>query len=310
MRIGLQARRGREGQRDYACPATAAGSTASIRACSAFPWCMLCSGFWYENRTGDFIAPVLGAARRESHGHRRRSDREHTSLTPPWNWIREPNKYKVQTDDAGVYQFSNLPAGEYTLTIRVRRIQDAALIKSIGLLEPESRNECPTLLWMSETRMWRTALSRSRSLLRGILFGTLSGSVDPPAAGVEVTLVCRTFQCVQLNQDGFQRTILVRDAFCWRLRPELSPRRLLSGKRDRIRIHRECRLGIRVQLRSGWSSVPTATAIPSCARSGPSRSANNNYSVTTRWSGQSTRTTSYSRSTRSSPCCARNGRIE
>ena len=26
-------------------PATAAGSTASIRACSASPWCMLCSGF-------------------------------------------------------------------------------------------------------------------------------------------------------------------------------------------------------------------------------------------------------------------------
>jgi len=106
------------------------------------------------------------------------------------------NKYTVQANDSGIYQFSNLPAGEYTLTIRVpgftRRI-----VKSIGLLELEQK------------RIFDVPLDIGNCFFRDIIllplsetFGRLTGSVDPPMAGIEVTLVCRTFSaCASTTTD-------------------------------------------------------------------------------------------------------------
>jgi hypothetical protein len=100
----------------------------------------------------------------------------------------EANNYRVQADDAGVYQFSNLPAGEYTLTFRVPGFPNRRVM-SIGLLEAEQKR-IPDVTLDVERCGW---LLRDIVLLHGTLFGTLSGSVDPPAKDVDVTLVCRTF---------------------------------------------------------------------------------------------------------------------
>jgi hypothetical protein len=100
------------------------------------------------------------------------------------------NKYKVQADDAGVFQFSNLPAGEYMLTILVPGFSNRR-VKSIELLEPEQKR-IPDVTLDIEPCGWPR---RDIILLPpGDPFGELSGTVLPPASGVEVFLICRTFQ--------------------------------------------------------------------------------------------------------------------
>jgi len=103
----------------------------------------------------------------------------------------ETNDYKVQADDSGVYQFSNVPAGEYTLTIQVPGFRNRT-IKSIGLLTGEPKR-LPDVTLDTGSNGCGPPPPRDLVLLRGTLFGTLSGSVDPPAKDVDVTLVCRTF---------------------------------------------------------------------------------------------------------------------
>lgn len=100
----------------------------------------------------------------------------------------ETKKYLVQADDAGVYQFSNLPAGEYMLTFRVPGFPNRRVM-SISLLEGDHKR-IPDVTLDVDRCGW---LLRDIVLLRGTLFGTLSGSVDPPGKDVNVTLVCRTF---------------------------------------------------------------------------------------------------------------------
>jgi hypothetical protein len=98
------------------------------------------------------------------------------------------NKYKAEADDAGVYRFSNLPSGEYTLTFRLPGYGERT-IKSIRILEQEQKRLPDVPLDLR-----RCGSSPDLLLLPGeYLFGRLNGSVAPAAAGVEVTLVCRTF---------------------------------------------------------------------------------------------------------------------
>ncbi len=99
-------------------------------------------------------------------------------------------KYQTQTNDAGVFEFSNLPGGQYTLTIRVPGFKSRT-IKSITLLELEKRRLPDVPMDVS---LPCRGTSRDLVLLApGTVFGRLTGTVDPPAAEVEVTLVCRTF---------------------------------------------------------------------------------------------------------------------
>ena len=113
----------------------------------------------------------------------------------------ETDDYKVQADDSGVYQFSNLPAGEYTLTIRVPGFINRR-IKSIGLLTGEPKRLPDVTLDIGNNGCGGPP-PRDLVLLPGTLFGTLSGTVDPPAKDVDVTLVCRTFSaCSSTRTDS------------------------------------------------------------------------------------------------------------
>jgi len=106
-------------------------------------------------------------------------------------------KYQTQTDEAGGFQFANLPAGEYTLTSRVTGFRNRT-VKSILLADGE------------EKRIPDIPLDRGCDLFRDLLllpsggfFGRLSGSVFPPMSEVEVTLICRTFRaCASTKTDS------------------------------------------------------------------------------------------------------------
>jgi hypothetical protein len=111
------------------------------------------------------------------------------------------NKYQIQADTSGVYQFSNLPAGKYTLIIRVPGFSSRT-IKSIDLLEREPKR-LPDVTLDIGTNGCGPPPPRDLVLLPGTLFGTLSGTVDPPAKDVDVTLVCRTFSaCSSTRTDS------------------------------------------------------------------------------------------------------------
>jgi hypothetical protein len=113
----------------------------------------------------------------------------------------ETNNYRVQADDAGVFQFSNLPAGKYTLTIRAAGFS-SRIVKSIDLLEREPKRLPDVTLDIGSSNCG-PRLPRDLVLLPGVQFGTLSGSVDPPAKDVDVTLVCRTFSaCSSTRTDS------------------------------------------------------------------------------------------------------------
>jgi hypothetical protein len=107
-------------------------------------------------------------------------------------------KYQIQADDAGVYQFSNLPAGEYTLTLQALGFYRLT-VKPIKLLEGEQKR-VPELILDVGASGCGTPFPPAFQLLAGeAMFGGLAGSVVryggslQPVEGVDVTLVCRTF---------------------------------------------------------------------------------------------------------------------
>ena len=115
-------------------------------------------------------------------------------------------KYLARTDDAGVYQFSNLAAGDYTLTFRAPGFK-VRIVRSIGLSEREQKRIPDITLDASsscsgggESGPFATEL---RPVTGDVSFGRLSGSVLPQVQGVEVALVCRTFSvCKSTRTDS------------------------------------------------------------------------------------------------------------
>lgn len=105
-------------------------------------------------------------------------------------------KYLARTDDAGVYQFSNLAAGDYTLTLRVPGFK-VRIVKSIGLLAGEQKRIPDITLDVASSCRGGGESGPFATELRPVTgdnsFGRLSGNVLPPVADVQVTLVCRTF---------------------------------------------------------------------------------------------------------------------
>jgi hypothetical protein len=163
----------------------------------------------------------------------------------------ETNRYKVQADDMGVYQFSNLPPGEYALTFRVPGFRNRT-IKSIGLLtgEPKRLPDVPLDIGFCGKPPLRDLV-----LLPGVLFGTLSGSVDPPAKGVEVTLVCRTFSaCGSTKTDSNGRFSF----------------EMLSAGVYGLNFHRdgfypENATGYEYTVNAGWESVYAPKELEKCS---------------------------------------------
>ena len=86
---------------------------------------MLCSGFWYETRTGAILLiPFSSPAQEATAGLTVRSS-GYTGAYIPHAAVELDSgakKYQVSTDDAGVYQFSNLPRGRIHAEVRVPRI--------------------------------------------------------------------------------------------------------------------------------------------------------------------------------------------
>jgi hypothetical protein len=99
-------------------------------------------------------------------------------------------KYQARTDDAGVYKFSSLSAGQYTLTFTPEAYVTLT-VKSIGLSEGEAKQipEITISLYRCPPPPHREFVQMVPSLS----FGELSGSVLPSAAGIDVVLTCRTF---------------------------------------------------------------------------------------------------------------------
>jgi hypothetical protein len=100
--------------------------------------------------------------------------------------------YQVYADDTGIYRFSNLPAGEYTLNVKMVGFKSRT-VKSIRLSEREPNRLLDIPLDVASIACGRPIILDRILLPSGAAFGSLTGSVSPPMAGVEVTLVCRTF---------------------------------------------------------------------------------------------------------------------
>jgi|SRR5579872_4794604 len=117
------------------------------------------------------------------------------------------SKYTVQTDSAGVYHFADLPAGEYSLTVRVLGFYRLT-VRPISLSASEQKR-IPELMLDVAASGCGTPFPPAFRLLAGEnTFGALAGSVvrygnsAEPLAGVDVTLVCRTFtSCASTKTD-------------------------------------------------------------------------------------------------------------
>jgi len=100
-------------------------------------------------------------------------------------------KYQTRTDDLGAYQFSDIPRGEYSLRFTGEGFKWLT-VKSIGLSDTETKR-IPEIT-LTPDRLCEFPPRRDFvRLLPDVVFGQLSGSVLPAAAGVEVILICRTF---------------------------------------------------------------------------------------------------------------------
>jgi len=118
------------------------------------------------------------------------------------------SKFQVQTDDYGGYQFSNLPPGEYSLTLQALGFYRLT-VKPISLSVREQKR-IPELMLDVSASGCGTPFPPAFKLLAGsTTVGGLTGSVvlygssAEPLSGVEVTLVCRTFTpCASTKTDA------------------------------------------------------------------------------------------------------------
>jgi hypothetical protein len=157
--------------------------------------------------------------------------------------------FEVRTDDEGLYQFSNLPPGEYTLTVRYFGFK-VRTIKFI-LLEREQKRIPDVPLDIGTC----LAIYRELVLLPSEeLFGRLSGSVIPAAPGVEITLVCRTFsRCGSTKTDSngrFSFEMLSAGSYA------------LSFRRDGF--YPENATGYSYDVNAGWESVYNPKSLEKC----------------------------------------------
>lgn len=112
-------------------------------------------------------------------------------------------KYQAYADDAGVYRFTDLPVGEYTLRAAMAGFKSRT-VKSIRLSEREPNRLLDIPLDVAEMLCGKSVVVDRILLPPGSTYGSLKGSVSPARAGVEVTLVCRTFTPCRSTKTNFR----------------------------------------------------------------------------------------------------------
>jgi len=159
-------------------------------------------------------------------------------------------KYQARADDAGAFQFLNLPAGEYGLKITVPGFKVLNLT-AIKISESEHKH----LPYVPLDVGTCSPISRQLIMLQtAILFGHLSGSVTPKVAGVEVTLICRTFQaCRSTKTDSHGRFSF-----------EMLSAGVYGLSFRRAGFYPEIATGYEYYVNTAWDSVYTPVSLEKC----------------------------------------------
>jgi hypothetical protein len=163
------------------------------------------------------------------------------------------NKYQVGADDAGSYQFSNLPVGEYRLKAQMLGFK-TRVVKSIRLSEREPNRLLDIPLDVAVMTCGQGLILDRILLSPRETFGRLTGSVDPPMKGVEVTLVCRTFSACKSTKTDF------RGRFTFEM---------LSAGVYGLNFHREGfypenARGYEYSVNAGWKAVYSSVRLERC----------------------------------------------
>ena len=162
-------------------------------------------------------------------------------------------QYQARTNESGVYRFSNLDAGVYTLTFRVIGFKPLT-VKLVEIREQEQKR-LPDIPLEVDDFLCPRPIAHDRTLLPlESSFGNLTGSVTPAIADVEVTLVCRTFSpCRSTKTDSNGR-------FSFDM---LSPGVYgLNFRRDGF--YPEDATGYEYTVNTGWESVYSAKLLERC----------------------------------------------
>jgi len=164
------------------------------------------------------------------------------------------NKYQVLADDTGAYKFSNLPVGEYTLKVGSPGFK-SRMVKSIRLTDREPNRLLNIPLDVGHEACGQSLLLDRMLLSPGETFGSLAGSVAPPRAGVEVTLICRTFTACKSTKTDF------RGRFIFEM---LSPG-VYGLNYHRAGFYPENATGYEYSVIAGWKSVYSSIRLEWCS---------------------------------------------
>jgi hypothetical protein len=163
------------------------------------------------------------------------------------------NQYQTRTDGIGVYKFSDLVAGEYTLKVGSPGFKSRT-IKSIRLTEREQNRLLDIPLDVGHMACGQPVILDRILLPSGEMFGRLTGSVEPAAGGVEVTLICRTFSACKSTKTDF------KGDFSFDM---LSPGVYgLNFRRDGF--YPENATGYDYSVNAGWESVYSSVRLQRC----------------------------------------------
>jgi len=165
-------------------------------------------------------------------------------------------KYQAHADDAGVYNFTDLATGEYTLKVAMAGFKTRT-VKAIRLSAAEPNRLLDIPLDVAAIACGQSIIL-NRILLPSGTFGSLKGSVSPAVAGVEVTLVCRTFTpCRSTKTDS-------RGEFTF----DMLSSGIYGSNFHREGFYPENATGYDYAVHAGWESVYSFVGLQRCLSRG------------------------------------------